>query len=297
MLRPRPRCRAIAWPGQPSRWSAQTCRYRASRRSRRSAARGGRSCRRPGRRDRHGTAVGAASPMPRPLDRAQVRGVRGERGLQRLGQVLQQVEAVGDLHRLGRAAPGAVGVGAGAVARHDLDPGVLAQPAGEGLRLAVGQQRHRPPPLQVDQHGAVAVALAQRPVVDPEDRGRDLGRRGRRPDQPQQGVARGRHEQGAAQPGAGGAAQREADRRLPAGEARRPARPGRGDARQALGEDAALAARRCRRTGGAPAAGSRRRGRPRAGRPGSARSGCGRGRIVGRTAGSVPCANGVGGSG
>ena len=141
--------------------------------------------------------------------------MRREGGLQRLRQVLQEVETVGDLYRLGRAAPGAVGVGAGAVARHDRDPGVVPQPAGEGLRLAVGQQRHRPPPLQVDQHGTVAVALAQRPVVDPEDRGRDLGRRGGRPDQPQQGVARGRHEQVAAEPGAGGSAQREADRRLP----------------------------------------------------------------------------------
>ena len=235
--------------------------------------------------------------MPRPLDRAQVLGVRGERGLQRLGQVLQQVEAVGDLHRPGRAAPDAVGVGAGAVARHDRDPGVLAQPAGEGLGLAVGQQRHRPPPLQVDQHGAVAVALAQRPVVDPEDRGRDLGRRGRRPDQPQQRVARGRHEQLAGQAGAGGPAQREADRRLPAGEARRLARPGRGDARQALGEDAALAARVVAEQAARPQPEQRPRARPRAGRRGSARSGCGRGPTVGRTAGSVPCAIGVGGSG
>jgi hypothetical protein len=40
--------------------------------------------------------------MPRPLGRAQVLGVRGEGGLQRLRQVPQQVEAVGDLHRLGR---------------------------------------------------------------------------------------------------------------------------------------------------------------------------------------------------
>ena len=178
----------------------------------------------------------------RPLDRAQAGGVRREGGLQRLRQVLQEVETVGDLRRLGRAAPGAVGVGAGAVARHDRDPGVVPQPAGEGLGLAVGQQRHRPPPLQVDQHGAVAVALAQRPVVDPEDSRGDLGWQRGGPDQPQQGVARGRHEQSAAEPSAGGTAQREADRRLPRGEARRPASPGRGGAGQALGEDAPLAA-------------------------------------------------------
>jgi len=102
--------------------------------------------------------------------------VRREGGLQRLGQVLQEVEAVGDLHRLGRAAPDAVGVGAGAIAGDHRDAGVLAQPRRQGARLAVGQQRHRPPPLQVDQHGAVAVALAQGPIIDAEDRRRHLGR-------------------------------------------------------------------------------------------------------------------------
>ena len=41
---------------------------------------------------------------------------------------------------------------------------------------------------------------------------------------------------------AGGTAQGEADRGQPSGEARRPARPGSGDARQALGEDAPFTA-------------------------------------------------------
>jgi len=41
--------------------------------------------------------------MRRPLDRVQVLGARGEGGLERLGQALQQVEAVGVL----RTAPGA----------------------------------------------------------------------------------------------------------------------------------------------------------------------------------------------
>ena len=61
----------------------------------------------------------------RPLDRPQARDVGGEHGLQRLGEVLQQVEAVGDLHGPWCAAASAVGVGAGAVARHDLDPGMV----------------------------------------------------------------------------------------------------------------------------------------------------------------------------
>jgi hypothetical protein len=120
--------------------------------------------------------------------------MRGERGLQRLGQVLQEVEAICHLHGFGRATPDPVGVGAGTIAGDYPDAGVPAQPAGERLRLTIGQQRHWPATLQVDQHGAISVALAQGPVVDPEHRGRDVGRQGSGPDQPQQRVARGRYE-------------------------------------------------------------------------------------------------------
>jgi hypothetical protein len=46
--------------------------------------------------------------LPAPLlGRAQVLGMGGEHHLQRLGQVLQQVEAVGDLNRRGRTVAGA----------------------------------------------------------------------------------------------------------------------------------------------------------------------------------------------
>jgi hypothetical protein len=62
--------------------------------------------------------------IPRLVDRPQAGGVRGERGLQRLSQVLEEVKAVGDLHRLGRTAPDPVGVGAGTIAGDQLDAGV-----------------------------------------------------------------------------------------------------------------------------------------------------------------------------
>jgi hypothetical protein len=104
------------------------------------------------------------------------------------------MKAVGHLHRLGRAAARTVSIGTGAIAGDQLDAGVQAQPAGERLRLTIGQQRQWPATLQIDQHGAISVALAQGPVVDPEHRGRDVGRQGSGPDQPQQRVARGRYE-------------------------------------------------------------------------------------------------------
>ena len=214
MLRPRPRCRAIAWPGQPSRCSRQTCRYRASRRSRRSAAlvaavpaAGAGATGRHRRRRR----LDAAPARPR----AGPGGVRGERW----SPAPRPGSATGGSGR--RPAPPRARRGGCRRRRRRRGRAPRSRPRGAPAASGRGSPPrgraagHRPAPLQVDQHGAVAVALAQRPVVDPEDRRRDLGRRGRRPDQPQQGVARGRHEQVAAQPGAGGPAQREADRRLP----------------------------------------------------------------------------------
>ena len=176
---------------------------------------GRRPRRRPGRRDRHGTAVGDGLSMPRPLDRAQVLGVRGERGLQRLGQVLQQVEAVGDLRRPGRAAPGAVGVGAGAVARHDLDAGVLPQPCG---RRSPPRGRAAAPPAAAAP-GRPARCRSCGACAAPSRRPRGPKARPRAARAPPGPAAAGccarPAGQLAGQAGAGGAAQREADRRLP----------------------------------------------------------------------------------
>jgi hypothetical protein len=55
---------------------------------------------------------------------------------------------------------GAVGVGAGAVAAHELDAGMLAQPVGEAVGLSIGQQLHRTVAGHVDQDRAAHVAAA-----------------------------------------------------------------------------------------------------------------------------------------
>ena len=121
------------------------------------------------------------------------------------------MEAVRDLLGPRRAPTGAFRIGPGAIPGHNLDPGMLLQPVRQGARLAVRQQRDPLSPFQVDQHGAVGVALAKRPVIDAENcRGR-ANRQGRRTDQPQQRVARGRDAEFPAEPGAGGTAEGHGD--------------------------------------------------------------------------------------
>ena len=61
------------------------------------------------RRDVRGATLGSDSVMIL-LNSTQAAGAGGKHQLQRLGQVLQQVEAVRDLHRPGRAAASAFGI-------------------------------------------------------------------------------------------------------------------------------------------------------------------------------------------
>ncbi len=189
-----------------------------------------------GRRDGHPAVLsgpGLSAPL---LGRTQVLGMGGEHHLQHLGQVLQQVEAVGDLNCPRRTVAGALGVGAGAIAGDHLHAGMAAQPCGQRVRLAAGQQRHWAALVEVHQHRAVAVPLAQRPVVHAKG-GRccEVGH-WRSPDEAQQRVAAGVQPELAAKAHAGRAAERQAQGREPPSKARRLARPGRCDAGQAFSE-------------------------------------------------------------
>ena len=74
----------------------------------------------------HRTTLGRHVLTPGLFGVPQLPGMAGKRHFQRLGRVLQQVEAVGDLHRIGRAIAACRGVGAGAITRDHLDAGVLA---------------------------------------------------------------------------------------------------------------------------------------------------------------------------
>jgi hypothetical protein len=80
----------------------------------------------------------------------QAGAVGGNALLDGLGEVLPQVEAVGDLDGVRCPGPGSVGVRAGAVPADDLDAGVGGQPVREGLGVAAQSSpasSPRPPPL------------------------------------------------------------------------------------------------------------------------------------------------------
>jgi DNA invertase Pin-like site-specific DNA recombinase len=83
-----------------------------------------------------------------------------------LGEVLQQVETVSDLDRLRRTKPATFGIPARTVTTNHLSAWVSAQPGGEGIGAAVGQQVNGPAGVHVDDDAAVGVALAEREIVD-----------------------------------------------------------------------------------------------------------------------------------
>jgi hypothetical protein len=140
-------------------------------------------------------------------------------GAHGLAEVAQQVPAIGDVHGLRRTAPGAVGVDVGPVAGDHLHAGVVAQPGGERAGVAVGQEIDDGVALEVDQDGAVAAALAPRPLVHPERaRHRRLGAC-RGPGEPQERVGAGGHGEPRREPGSRLAAQGEGDLALDVGEA------------------------------------------------------------------------------
>ncbi len=70
----------------------------------------------------------------------------------RLTQVVPQVPAVGDLHRLPGSDAGCFGVGAGPVAAEDRNARMLLEPGRDRVRGAVGQHVQGPVRLDVD-HG------------------------------------------------------------------------------------------------------------------------------------------------
>jgi hypothetical protein len=120
---------------------------------------------------------------------------------------------------------------------------MLAQPAGEGVRLAVAQQIHRLAGLRVDQHGAVVPAAAEREVIDPEDRHRAWRGIGQSHDQPQQAGPPGHQVQQPGEPCPGPPGQGQRDRgQRPCQRRGPPGAPGR-QAVDLLGERSSRAVR------------------------------------------------------
>ena len=87
-------------------------------------------------------------------------------GLDRLSQVLQEVEAVSDLLRLWRAFSRTLRIQTAAIAADDFDLRMLPKPFGCPGGCAILQHIDNLAPLQVDNNGPVSPALSPAPVVD-----------------------------------------------------------------------------------------------------------------------------------
>lgn len=118
---------------------------------------------------------------------------------------------IGHLHGFRGACAGTLGVGGGPVAADDLDAGVFGEPSGQRCHFPVRQEVYRPAGLDVDQDGAIDVALAQGKVVNAEDAGRCWLRIRQGPYQPQEGGAAGDRFEDGRQPGSGATGQHQRD--------------------------------------------------------------------------------------
>ena len=112
-----------------------------------------------------------------PLGRvAQILGMLLEDGQQPIRQILEQMEAVSHLDRLGHPAGGRLSIDASAVARNDPDGRMLLEPPGKGRGIPVVHHGNRLLSREVDDDCSIALTLQPHPVVDTDDlRRRQLG--------------------------------------------------------------------------------------------------------------------------
>src|SRR5882757_3024107 len=86
--------------------------------------------------------------------------------LDRLAQVLQQMEAVRDLPGLWRALARAISIETSAVPANDLNLGMSLEPFGSGGRRTIRQHIDHLSTLQVNNDCPVAATLSPAPVID-----------------------------------------------------------------------------------------------------------------------------------
>ena len=158
------------------------------------------------------------------MDPRQLRSMCRKHLGQDVREIVQQMKAVG--HLAGRGCPGARGFGVGlrTIAHHDFNPGLGLKPCGDSGGFPIGEEGQGASPGEVQQEGAVSVALPQREVVHAEHPWGTARGAGGAADHPQQGIP------------ADDEAQRPTQPHGPPG-------PRRDNIRQALGEDAAGACR------------------------------------------------------
>ena len=118
-----------------------------------------------------------------------------------------------------------------------------AQPSGQGLGAAVGQQVPHAPGLQIDEDRAVGAPALERPVIDAQRGWGETGRQRSLPHQSQKRVGTGWHRQGRQQPCTRFAAESNRYRALRRCQSAGAPRVGGDQARQPLAEGAARAGR------------------------------------------------------
>jgi len=106
--------------------------------------------------------------------------------LNRLPEVLPQMEPVCDQQGIHSAERGAFGTGAGPVPADHLHPGMSRQPCGQWRRLATWQHLDGSMPLTIRDHSGVRVAAPGGEIVDTEDLWRVIERFGHCPNRVQQ---------------------------------------------------------------------------------------------------------------
>ena len=88
--------------------------------------------------------------------------------LQHLPHMLQEVKAVGNLHRIGSATARPFGVLGGAIARNQLDAWVLFEPRFHNPGRAFWLEVDRSMGVEVDEDRSIALAFAEGKIVDAE---------------------------------------------------------------------------------------------------------------------------------
>jgi hypothetical protein len=79
---------------------------------------------------------------------------------ERLTQIPEEVPAISNLKSFGRSQSRSISKGSSTVARDQLDAGMRFEPCCEGIRRSVWQDINWDMPLEIHQHGSVALTLA-----------------------------------------------------------------------------------------------------------------------------------------
>jgi hypothetical protein len=83
-------------------------------------------------------------------------------------KIIEDMEAVGNMHCLRSAARCSLSIGGTPIPRHDLDGGVGLQPLRQAGSRPIWEQIHGSALLGIDQDGAIGVPSPLAPVVHPQ---------------------------------------------------------------------------------------------------------------------------------